>query len=158
MSIFPTCCRYRGLPAIWTDKLPDSQRFKLVLDDEAVLDRETGLVWERSPDHSVMHNWMMAAQYCYGRTIGGRKGWRLPTVEELLSLVDPTQNNPALPSGHPFIGVTTYDYMTATTVVSNTGPPQNLTVTIGIGNGHWDHENKQQEGFVWCVRGGQGLF
>ena len=33
----------------WGDKLRDAYRFELVLDDAGVLDKETGLVWERSP-------------------------------------------------------------------------------------------------------------
>lgn len=158
MPIFAKCCRYNGLPVIWIDKLANTQRFTLVLDNEAVLDHETGLTWERTPDHTTTKNWQEAIQYCYGKTIGGRKGWRLPTVEELLSLIDPSQSGPALPAGHPFIGVSSYDYLTATTAVLNNAMQTDIVVTVGIGNGHWDHENKAQGGFVWCVRGGKGLF
>ena len=38
-------------------------------------------------------------------TVGGTKGWRLPSVAELASLVDPANSNPALPTGHPFSNV-----------------------------------------------------
>ena len=35
---------------------------------------------------------------------GNHKGWRLPSVHELVSLVDPAAYpNPALPTGHPFV-------------------------------------------------------
>ena len=37
------------IPPTWSQKLPAAQRFELVLDGAAVLDKETGLVWEQSP-------------------------------------------------------------------------------------------------------------
>jgi hypothetical protein len=72
--------------------------------NDAVFDKETGLVWERSPalDRKI---WDAAIVYSYAKATAGRKSWRLPSIEELLSLVDPTQNNPTLPVGHPFINV-----------------------------------------------------
>ena len=69
----------------------------------AVLDRETGLVWEKVPS-TVNTDWLGASVYCVSRNLGGRRGWRLPTVQDLASLLDPTQSHPALPSGHPFTG------------------------------------------------------
>jgi hypothetical protein len=71
-----------------------------------VFDEETGLVWERSPTlYKRLRD--AAIVFSYTKATAGRKGWRLPTIEELLSLVDPTQNNPTLPVGHPFINVQT---------------------------------------------------
>jgi len=71
--------------------------------DDVVLDKETGLVWERAPSSGMM-NWDTAVCNCYDKYLGGRKGWRLPTIEELTSFVDPN-NNPTLPVGHPFSNV-----------------------------------------------------
>jgi hypothetical protein len=49
-------------------------------------------------------------------TLGNRLGWRLPTVNELASLVDPSRSDPALPAGHPFNDVQLSDhYWSATT-------------------------------------------
>jgi len=90
----------------WDRTLPVAARF-IVLSNftgQAVLDRETGLVWERSPD-STRRNLRQAASACHNKAVGGRKGWRLPTIAELTSLVDPGQAGPALPAGHPFTNV-----------------------------------------------------
>jgi len=40
---------------------------------------------------------------CQDIEIGGQKGWRLPTRDELISLLDTSQSYPALPEGHPFL-------------------------------------------------------
>lgn len=140
------------VPPAWSQKLPANQRFQLVLDDEAVLDKETGLVWERSPSTTTM-NWYSAIFHCYNMNVGGRKGWRLPTVEELASLVDTTQNNPALPAGHPFINVQSHFYWSATT---NAGGAS-FAWLVGFGSGDVGPPfDKSNTGCVWCVRGGHG--
>lgn len=74
------------------------------ISDDVVFDKETGVVWERAPI-SEAQKWDAAIIYSYPNANAGRQGWRLPTIEELLSLIDPTQSNPALPHGHPFINV-----------------------------------------------------
>lgn len=93
----------------WDKKIAGSSRFRLVLDGEAVLDRETGLVWQRYTGSFM--KWVDTADptpvagactYCYQLELGGRMGWRLPTIEELATLVDTSNSNPALPTGHLF--------------------------------------------------------
>ena len=70
----------------------DSERFRCVLplgtDGAAVLDLETGLVWQRSPS-PILYRWGSAADACYANATGLRLGWRLPRVEELATLSDP---------------------------------------------------------------------
>ena len=89
----------------------NSDRFTCIFPDAtfpdgaAVRDNETGLVWERTPDTTLFPNWASAFGHCYKREVGGRKGWSLPTVEQLASLVDTSNSSPALPTGHPFQNV-----------------------------------------------------
>jgi len=47
--------------------------------------------------------------------------WRLPNVKELLSLIDLSQKNSALPSDHPLSGVPSNDYWSSTIFALNTG-------------------------------------
>ena len=84
------------------------------MNNEAVLDRETGLVWQRDTI-DTMSPWYNAQEYCYGINIGGRKGWRLPTIEELATLVDPTETIPSLPDGHLFTNTKSSHYWSSTT-------------------------------------------
>ena len=44
---------------------------------------------------NVTHTWEGAIKYCYGINIGGRKGWRLPTISELMTIVEPSNSDPA---------------------------------------------------------------
>ena len=101
-------------PPSWYQILSADKRFVLVMNDEAVLDKETGLVWERSPVTESIWDLGDAEQRTYEKVIANRKSWRLPTIEELSSLVDSTQN-PALPIGHPFKNIQSGIYHSSTT-------------------------------------------
>jgi len=147
----PTMKTLDEIPPAWSQKLPAAQRFVLVLDGEAVLDKETGLVWERSPD-TTLRNWYVAMDYGSIKTVGGRKGWRLPTVEELLSLVDTSvSGSPKLPSGHPFTIVSS-TYWSSTTLAGNT----NNAYLVGFIAGNRDNLAKTGSYYTWYVRGGHG--
>ena len=139
------------IPPTWSQKLPSAQRFELVLDNAAVLDKETGLVWEKSPAATTII-WDGAMDTCRHMSVGNRKGWRLPTVEELESLVDPQANNPALPLGHPFNNVQSVRYWSATTVFSDT----TVAYIVNLNNGIPGGQSKNIVYNMWCVRGGQG--
>jgi len=135
----------------WSQKLPAEKRFVLVLDGAAVLDRETGLVWERSPD-TTERTWNDAIVDCYNKGVGGRKGWRLPTVAELESLIDTTQSNLIkLPSGHPFLNVQSGYYWSSTEYAGN----PDSAWTVKMLNGYVYTNGKIGSYYVWPVRGGQ---
>jgi hypothetical protein len=120
----------------WDKTLQNTSRFTVLTDfgGAAVRDNETGLVWEQSPETKTQ-NWTNARFQCPSRTIGGRKGWRLPSVHELASLVDPSVvPGPNLPVGHPFTNVKPTHYWSAT---SFTGKPPS--------HGTWDSL------WAWCT-------
>lgn len=90
-----------------------SSRFTLVFGGAAVKDNQTGLIWEQEPDreHDV---WSRSVERCLGKEVGGQTGWRAPSVDELKTLIDTSQHDPALPAGHPFSNIKSEIYWTAT--------------------------------------------
>ena len=80
-----------------------SSRFACVMGGEAVLDRQTGLVWAKNTDIlQKTVSWEDAVTFSRDAEIGGQRGWRMPTRDELISLLDTSRSRPALPEGHPF--------------------------------------------------------
>src|SRR2546422_173044 len=147
-----------GLPPTWDKVLSadnpvdpcSSSRFKCVMGGEAVRDNETGLVWEKEPS-PTLQLWPNARGFCATKTVGGRKGWRLSSIEELASLIDPSVPSPGpmLPPGHPFVNVQQDAYWAATT-------DANISTNAWGGdfnNGSVNAFIKTFTLLVWCVRG-----
>lgn len=147
------------------DRRIDNARFHVLqeFNNEAVLDRETGLVWERSPSMQPMA-WSNTRLFCAQKAVGGRGGWRLPAFFELASLVDPsvqTAGVPRLPSGHPFMNVQAADYWSDTTCADEPG----FVLIVGF---HFvsgsnapifvtDANIGGAPKYAWAVRGGGGM-
>jgi len=149
------------IPPAWSQIIPlASDRFSSVLGAFGELDRETGLVWERvletAPHPTTEQTWRAAMISCNARTVGGRKGWRLPTVQELASLIDPTiaTPGPTLPPGHHFSNVQQAFYWSATTDANDTSRAWFVNLYTGL---VFNDGVKTVPGHVWCVRGGQGI-
>jgi hypothetical protein len=137
----------------WSQTLA-AGRFVLVLGNTAVLDNETGLVWQRSTD-ATTYDWVGAFTYCWQLNLGGRKAWRLPSVEELASLVDPAQSNPALPAGHPFTNLTDSYYWTSTTDASGDASVPIYKWSVRFSDGNVAISTQAWSINVRCVRGGK---
>ncbi len=137
----------------WDKKIDGAFRFQVLsaFNDEAVLDRETQLVWEQSPN-AASRSWNDARNHCVGLSIAGRKGWRLPMHNELASLLDLTVvTPPILPSGHPFSNVpVSPDHWTGSSQIDN---PVNNAWVVHFYNGSIGVAGKSTEKSVWCVRG-----
>jgi hypothetical protein len=123
---------------------------------DAVLDRETGLVWERSPSEALVR---LDFDPCGERIVGNRQGWRVPTEHELRSLVDPSPDHPSLPAGHPFINIhfsvpafgLADLYLTTTPDLLNDG----YRLLVGFGHPRVAGSSPPSIAFgrAWCVRG-----
>jgi hypothetical protein len=138
-------------PGMWTWPVGTPGRLQLVLGGAAVLDRATGLVWERVVSTQLL-KWADALFLCAQKLTAGRKGWRLPTAEEFGALMEFR----ALPAGHPFTGMADAYFWTATTAPDAMGTNASafllnpVTFSFGVGG-------KQFMNGAWCVRGGQGV-
>jgi hypothetical protein len=143
---------YYAEPA-W-DQIKGAGRFLVLTNwaSAAVLDKETGLVWERSPATNIT-TWFLARYECGNRTTGNRKGWRLPSVHELASLVHPSvpPPGPTLQPGHPFLTVQSGNYWSAT---STAGTPANAWYVDFDRGGEVSNDDKANVFYAWCVRGG----
>ncbi|MFO1519919.1 MAG: DUF1566 domain-containing protein [bacterium] len=152
----------------WGAIVAPGQRFQLLsnFNNQAVLDKETGLIWEQCPDLNTKVIWgspsttESAGGTCLNKVVGGRAGWRLPAYEELKSLGDPSQT-PFLPNASPFCSM-------------NFGDPRGLTVSFWSNTTSYLSADsalaansisasgsiigsKNTATFpVWCVRGGAG--
>jgi hypothetical protein len=148
---------FNRIPPVWSQVLPAAERFVLVMGGAGVLDKETGLVWEQSPDNTDT-TWANAQLVCNLKTAGNRKGWRSPTVNELASLIDPSNptGNPDLPAGHPFSNALSDTYWSATTDAADSARGWEVNFNFGNLAGGPESEVKTLTNPVWCVRGGIG--
>jgi hypothetical protein len=143
----------------WSRKLPAATRFLVLTggtnpltnwNSAAVLDKETGLVWETSPQ-TTGARWNGARLACATKTVGNRQGWRLPSIPELASLIDPNVTTGLrLPPGHPFTNIQSAGYWSA---MAGADLPAHAWY-VGFGDGNVDTLFKAFSFHVWCVRGG----
>ena len=120
----------------------------------AVLDNNTGLVWEQAPD-ATARLWQSfgspagATNYCVNKNVGGTVGWRLPSVVELRSVLNGSSTQPLVPAT-VFSGVQSAGYWSATT---HTGNPA-IAWGVNFLNGDVvDGSGKTGTFHAWCVRG-----
>jgi hypothetical protein len=140
----------------------NSARYKCVMPTaaqptgDAILDRETGLVWQRAAG-SVEYFYFSAVDICATALTGDRYGWRLPTHAELrTTLFSPPAG---VPPGMPILpgGVADREYWTASLTTFGTEPEEQLWVYVVD---YDEHEANAQRidldlttNGVWCVRG-----
>jgi len=143
----------------WDQQLPAAQRFIVLANwnNEAVLDRETGLVWQKTPDaNSVVftpefiHDDYASGQ-CVKLKVGGRYGWHLPSIQELYSLIDDSQPS-GLPSGNPFVISGSSGFWSSTTAFNDFIMGVDFTSPASVQL----FPPTVQLARVWCVRGGSG--
>jgi hypothetical protein len=125
--------------------------------DGTITDNLTGLKWTKKLNCSP-GNWQTHLETCNalatgtcGLTDSSAAGdWRLANYNELLSLLDMSQFNPALPVGHPFtVGGSSY-FISSTTVASSLTAAWEVgfydgVTGAGLKTGNWEGA---------CVRGG----
>jgi Protein of unknown function (DUF1566) len=135
----------------WDTSKKSDVRFTVLAEfgGAAVRDNNTGLVWEQTP--SMVLDWTSARFQCLNKAVpavGGTRGWRLPSVTELTSLIDPSLPAPYVPT--VFAGVQVGNYWSATTIADG-GSLNKFSVSLS--DGSVGSTNKGSTNNVWCVRG-----
>ena len=137
--------------------------------DGTVTDNLTGLIWLKNANCNGAKSWSTALSWANGlydgcTTCGGTNNdcglsdgskagdWRLPNVRELSSLLDSSQDNPALPSGHPFTNIPSNSHWSSTTQAGVSASAWLVPLRFGD-----DYVGVKLTGsyYVWPVRGGQ---
>lgn len=133
----------------WDINNPSTSRFTVLAEfnNAAVRDNNTGLVWEQSPlPSSPGPTWNDARLQCIDRNVGGTRGWRLPSVVELASVIDPSLPAPYIPPVFTGVQLTPYWSATANAVGSSTA------LNVNFDDGHVGMSSKSSSNAVWCVR------
>lgn len=112
-------------------------RFSLVGDD-MVADASTGLTWSRDDVPGGRMDWSAAKTACAAFRLGGHDDWRLPTVRELLTLVDYERHDPAIDTG--FFACQSSWYWTSTPAAASPGD-RAWFVYFSYGLSYWANQS-----------------
>jgi len=115
---------------------------------DIVTDNLNGLMWQDDAVGSTM-TWADAGTTCDSLSLGGHDDWRLPSIDELESIVDFGRVNPAINS--VFVNTASYVYWSSTTYVYYTG----FAWAVGFDDGDTGAHYKGNYYYARCVRSGQ---
>jgi len=87
----------------------------------------------------------------------GYQDWHLPNRNEIYSLIDFSQYNPALPSGHPFTDVQLGLYWSSTSSAQHTSTAWYVYMPYGWVSFGAKIPSSFDRGYVWPVRTGQAV-
>ena len=121
---------------------------------QIIRDSTTGLQWQDNSDvEAVGHNWTEAIKYCENSVnLGGYTDWRLPNINELLSIVDYTRHDPSV-NMDEFMNISsTPHYWSSTTTAGFTSDMWVVSFTIGY---MASADKSSDMYYTRCVRGGQ---
>jgi len=117
---------------------------------ETVRDHSSGLEWTRGLVPGGQMAWEAAKAACEKLELDGG-GWRLPTIQELLTLVDYERHDPAIDTTI-FTGCPSSWFWTSTPYAPSPGDCA-WGVRFGYGDAYWN--GRSLSGFVRAVRASQ---
>lgn len=115
--------------------------------DHIVSDPKTGLEWSITLGDRV--NWKTAKKVAEAYRGGGHDDWRLPTIEELITLIDFSRFNPAA-NTDLFPDMKSSWYWSGTPASSS---PGGYAWVVNLDNGCANYYNQSGTVFVRAVRG-----
>lgn len=119
--------------------------------DGTVTDQTTGLMWRQTPIANM--EWQAALDQCENLTAAEYTDWRAPTIKELESILDDTENDPVVDPIF-FPETTSSDYWSSTTYASSLNSTWGINFTDGEG---FADGSKSLFRSIHAVRGGQKM-
>jgi hypothetical protein len=115
---------------------------------QTVHDTMTTLTWTQAASPGTLSQ-ADASTYCSGQTLAG-SGWRLPTVKELLTLVDYSQTGGGVPMIDPtaFPSMPSAAFWSATSVAGSPGNAWSVDFSAGLTS----EDAVTTTSYVLCVR------
>ena len=139
---------------------PDGQRF-VDQGDGTISDRRMNLMWIKNGwrlDFFSAVDWHKAVEKCVRFKHGGYSDWRLPTLAEWESIIDPSQEYPALVEPNPFENIIAHmPYWSQTEYAYKgrygaAGEKAIQAYTVMLYYGSINHQRKSDRAFVLPVR------
>ncbi len=115
--------------------------------DSTITDNMTGLIWQKEDD-DITRNWDDAISCCSDLTLAGYSDWRLPSVYELMNVVNCNTFSPSINTSY-FPGTNESYYWSSTTSADSSSYAWYVYFTYGFVN----YGGKSNNGYVRCVRG-----
>ena len=134
----------------WDQRIDDATKRYVVLaafNNQAVLDKETQLLWQRQAMGAM--SWFNAMNNCLQSNAALRSGWRLPSFSELSSLLG---TGARLPSGHPFTGLPSNGFFWSATADSDASRAYSRQM-VYLDPVYVYRAPKTNSAYVMCVRG-----
>ncbi len=116
-------------------------------DGDIITDSKTTLQWQDDTTDTTM-TWIAAIEYCENLSLGGNIDWRLPSLNELTSLVDDSRYNPSISA---VFQNTVSDYYWSSTTLSR---KSSQAWNVEFQDGYQYFYAKEDSSFVRCVRAG----
>jgi hypothetical protein len=135
------------MPNLAGSALPNPQSYDTT-DRGVVLDRVTGLSWQRVLDPGV-YNLHPASNYCSSLTLEGHDDWRLPAMIELASIADTSRTDPAA-DPVAFANTPSVPFWSSQTDITNSGLGWFVSFKTG---GSYVGNDIRRFARVRCVRG-----
>jgi hypothetical protein len=125
--------------------------------DGSIKDNATGLIWQKCSKgqsgndcsgYSQNIHWDEALIHCEGLTLAGRDDWRLPSINELKSIINYKRSGPAINMEY-FPNTPAYSYWTSSTFLSS--PYTAWSVNFGTGDTYYEPTSSYSH--IRCVCG-----
>jgi hypothetical protein len=129
-------------------KSADTWEERLQRLNDIIIDKRTGLIWQdNAAAKSIRKSWKEAVEYCSNLSLDGYTDWRLPSYDELLSIIDYDRSDPSIVSS--FKNAAPLYYWSSSQSVDDPGKAWHVSFRLG----YTDRYDKSSEYYVRCARG-----